>query len=89
MHNCTPACTSVCTAHAHTACLLRCLQVVPLARVKKMMKETQDVKIIAADASWLVARATVSPQPLQVASAHTYYVSRSQGAYLEQNNALQ
>lgn len=40
--------------------LLSVLQLVPLARVKKMMKEVQDVKIVAADASWLVARATVS-----------------------------
>lgn len=30
----------------------------PLARIKKMMKEGDDVKIVSADASWAVARAT-------------------------------
>lgn len=36
------------------------LQLLPLARIKKMMKEAQDVKIVSAEASWAVARATVS-----------------------------
>lgn len=30
----------------------------PLARIKKMMKEADDVKTVATDASWAVARAT-------------------------------
>jgi hypothetical protein len=36
------------------------LQLLPLARIKKMMKEAEDVKTVATDASWAVARATVS-----------------------------
>lgn len=36
------------------------LQLLPLARVRKMMKEAPDVKIVSAEASWAVARATVS-----------------------------
>lgn len=42
------------------------MQLLPLARIKKMMKDVQDVKMIAADASWAVARAAVSAPPLLV-----------------------
>jgi hypothetical protein len=40
------------------------VQLLPLARIKKMMKDVQDVKIVAADASWAVARAAVSAHSL-------------------------
>ena len=36
------------------------LQVLPLMRVKKLMKEEADVKAVAGDASYAAARATVS-----------------------------
>jgi hypothetical protein len=70
--------------------LLSCslLQLVPLARVKKMMKEVPDVKIVAADASWLVARATVSVltaagRPCAAcAAAHTFHHTSKQAAAL-------
>ena len=35
------------------------LQVLPLMRVKKLMKEEADVKAVAGDASYAAARATV------------------------------
>ena len=35
-------------------------QVLPLMRVKKLMKEEADVKAVAGDASYAAARATVS-----------------------------
>ena len=48
-------------------CLLRMVlmmcsgwQVLPLMRVKKLMKEEADVKAVAGDASYAAARATVS-----------------------------
>ncbi len=35
------------------------LQVLPLNRIKRLMKEEADVKAVAADASYAAARATV------------------------------
>lgn len=47
-------------ASSRCRALVPTLQLLPLARVKKMMKEAEDVKTVATDASWAVARATVS-----------------------------
>jgi hypothetical protein len=52
---------SVCSAP--TQCLMAhlLLQVLPLAKVKRMMREHADVKTISADANFVLTRATVSP----------------------------
>lgn len=52
------------------------LQVIPLAKVKRMMREHADVKSISADANFVLARATVSymdagQSPPQPCSKHT------------------
>lgn len=51
---------TLCKASSRCHALVPNLQLLPLARVKKMMKEAEDVKTVATDASWAVARATVS-----------------------------
>jgi hypothetical protein len=45
-------------AHERIYCCVP--QIIPLAKVKKMMREHADVKTISADANFVLTRATVS-----------------------------
>ena len=38
------------------------MQQIPMARIKRAMKDATDVKAVSAEASYLVARATVRPR---------------------------